>query len=96
MLFLTQIDSNSVASLFADFLSQRFDTFLVGFLAGSAETSVSAGTLKPGYHTIHARRPFLNGLRSVTKTLDWPQDRDESCMDYQSGWGRVAGGIITI
>jgi hypothetical protein len=69
MLFLTQIDSNGVASLFADFLSQRFDTFLVGFLAGSAETSVSAGTLKPGYHTIHARRPFLNGLRSVTKTL---------------------------
>jgi hypothetical protein len=69
MLFLTQIDSNGVASLFADFLSQRFDTFLVGFLAGSAETSVSAGTLKPGYHTIQARRPFLNGLRSVTKTL---------------------------
>jgi hypothetical protein len=69
MLFLTQIDSNGVASLFADFLSQRFDTFLVGSLAGSAETSVSAGTLKPGYHTIQARRPFLNGLRSVTKTL---------------------------
>jgi hypothetical protein len=55
MLFLTQIDSNGVASLLADFLSQRFDTFLVGSLAGSAETSVSAGTLKP------VTTPFTHG-----------------------------------
>jgi hypothetical protein len=69
MCFLLKLTQTVLQSLFADFLSQRFDTFLVGSLAGSAETSVSAGTLKPGYHTIQARRPFLNGLRSVTKTL---------------------------
>ena len=79
-------------------LSCRGDViaFMAGLLAPQAETSVSAGTLKPDYHTMSATATIFEWSALSDKNPDSPQDRDESCMDYQSGWGRVAGGIIAI